>query len=527
MNAASNPLRVGAIDVGTNSVHLVVADLTPDGGISVIEKQRRQVALGEGGLDGRRLTRDAMERALAALIDFRQTCRVLEVQDIHCAATSAVREAENGVEFCKRVKAETGIHVRIIHGLDEARLIYLGARPHVDFSSGRALLVDLGGGSTEFVLCDPHSAHVRASLPLGHLRATELHRTQDPISREEIKAIREWTRETLRPLSARLHPGDVASVVGTSGTIRCLARMATLQRGGRPTEHDHGLVLTRKEIERFIRRFQKIPSQKLSKKIPGMDDRRQQTLPAGAVVVSEILRFIAKDELVTSAYSLRDGLIVDWVQRNQPELERSRLEADPRRRTVMSVMDRYTVDATHANHVARIALALFDGTAPLHRLRADDRRLLEFAALLHDVGHHIAGEDHHKHGQYLIRNTRMSGFTAPEIDELALIVRYHRGKRPKKRDLARLDEEAQSRVRVLSALVAVADGFDRGHDHNVTDMDVTLDDAGLHLTATTRGPAHLEQWAVVRRSKTLSSALGVPVTVDVTAGAALTSQEDV
>jgi len=510
-------MRVAAIDVGTNSVHLVVADVTADEGITVVEKQRRQVALGEGGLDGRKLSRAAQQRGLSALRDFRTACDVLEVEDIHCAATSAVREAENGVEFCKLVKAETGIHTRIISGHDEARLIYLGARPHVDFSQGRAMLVDLGGGSTEFVLCDPETAYVSASLPLGHIRATDVHRTQDPLTKDEVKAIRAWTRETLTPLGARLHPGDVASVVGTSGTIRCLARMATLQRGGLPTEDGHGLVLTRKEVDRLIRRFTKLPADRLSK-IPGMDDRRKRTLPAGAVVVSEILRFIAHDELVTSSYSLRDGLIWDWIQRHRPELERSRREADPRRRTVLGVMERYAVDEVHANHVAHLSLALFDGTAPLHRLRADDRRLLEFAALLHDVGHHISGEDHHKHGQYLIRHTRMSGFTAPEIDELALIVRYHRGKRPKKRDLSRLDDTARKRVRVLAALLSVADGFDRGHDRNVSDVTVKLDSDAIHLHARTRSNSHLEQWAVHRRAKSLTSALGTPVRIEVTPG---------
>jgi len=516
-------IRVAAIDVGTNSVHLVVADLTADEGITVVEKQRRQVALGEGGLNGRRLSKAAQKRAMDALKEFRTACDVLQVSDIHCAATSAVREAENGVEFCRQVKAETGIHVRIISGLDEARLIYLGARPHVDFSQGRALLVDLGGGSTEFILCDPHTAFVKASLPLGHIRATDLHRTSDPLTKDEVKALRSWTREALRPLGVRLHPGDVSSVVGTSGTIRCLARMATLDRGGLPTEDGQGLVLTRKEVDRLIRRFQKVPADRLER-IPGMDERRKHTLPAGAVVVSEILRFIAQDSLTTSNYSLRDGLLWDWIGRHRPELERSRREADPRRRTVLGVMERYSVDEGHAEHVARLACTLFDATRSLHRLRIDDRRLLEFAALLHDVGHHIAGEDHHKHGQYLIRHTRMSGFTAPEIDELALIVRYHRGKRPKKRDLERLEDTARHRVRVLSALLAVADGFDRGHDRNVSDIDVELRDGRLYLTGRTRTRSHLEQWAVHRRCRALSSALGVPIRIDVAQGEPLATR---
>jgi exopolyphosphatase / guanosine-5'-triphosphate,3'-diphosphate pyrophosphatase len=518
-------LRIGAIDVGTNSVHLVVADIDPDGRIQVVEKQRRQVALGEGGLDGRRLSPAAMRRALRALGAFREACDSLDVQDIHCAATSAVREAENGVDFCKQVKAEIGIHVRIITGLDEARLIYLGARPHLDFSRGRVLLVDLGGGSTEFVLCDAETTQVRASLPLGHLRATALFRRQDPATAAEIDAVRRWTRDALAPLATRVHPGDVGLVVGTSGTMRCLARMATRARGEVPTDTGDGLLLSRDEVEHQLVQFQDLPARKLAR-LPGMDDKRRDTLPAGAAIVAEVLRFFAQDQLVTSAYSLRDGLLVDWVLRNRPELERSRTEADPRRRSVLRVMERYGIDERHARQVAHLALEMFDATRPAHRLRRSDRQLLEHAALLHDVGHHISGEDHHKHGAYLLRHTRMSGFTAPEVDALALVARYHRGKHPKKRDLERLDRHGRRRLLVLAGLVAVADALDRGRDGNVEHLDVSLEEDVLRLSATTRGPAHLERWAVVQRQSQLERALDVSVEVDIAPGPALSTGAD-
>lgn len=513
-------MRVGAIDIGTNSVHLVIADVSPDGDVSVIEKQRHQVELGEGGLVNG-LTDDAIDRGLEALRTFKTACDSLGVEAVHCAATSAVREAENGVAFCRKVKAETGIHVRVISGLDEARLIYLGARPHLDFSRGRVLLVDLGGGSTEFIVCDAETAYVRASLPIGHLRASTIH-DGDRVSAEDVARIREWSREALEPLRARIHPTDVARMVGTSGTFRTLARMATLSRGELPTESDDGLVLHREELEALIERLPSLSQDKLCE-LPGMDSKRKHTLPAGAVVISEILRFAQVDHLVTSAYALRDGLIVDWIQRHRPELEQSRLEADPRRRSVLSVMERYGVDASHAQVTAKTALAIFDATAELHRLRIDDRRLLEFAALLHDVGHHIAGEDHHKHGAYLLRHTRMSGFTAPELDVMAMIVHHHRGKVPKKRDLARFGEESAHRIRVLAGMIAIADGFDRGHDDNTRSLQATLEDRTLHLRATTLGPAHLERWAVLQRKTALEKALAIKVVVEVEQGPAVLS----
>lgn len=513
-------MRVGAIDIGTNSVHLVIADVSPDGEISVVEKQRHQVELGEGGLvDG--LTDAAIERGLGALRSFKTACDSFEVEAVHCAATSAVREAENGVNFCRKVKMETGIHVRVISGLDEARLIYLGARQHLDFSRGRVLLVDLGGGSTEFIVCDAETAYVRASLPIGHLRASAIY-SGDRVTKAGIEQIRAWAREHIEPLRARIHPTDIARMVGTSGTFRTLARMATLARGELPTETDDGLILNREELEKLIARLPRLSQSKLCA-LPGMDSKRKHTLPAGAVVISEIFRFAEVDHFVTSAYALRDGLIVDWVQRHRPELERSRVEADPRRRSVLSVMERYSVDEDHARSTAATALLLFDATAELHRLRIDDRRLLEFTAMLHDVGHHIAGEDHHKHGAYLIRHTRMSGFTAPELDVMAMIVRYHRGKIPKKSDLARFGDEAAHRIRVLAGMVAIADGFDRGHDHNTREVRAELDGQHLALKAVTSGPAHLERWAVLQRKRALERALEISVSVEVEQGPAVAS----
>jgi len=514
-------VRVAAIDIGTNSVHLFIADISPEGQVSVVEKQRQQVELGEGGLvDG--LTPAAMERGLAALRQFRVACDSLDVEAIHCAATSAVREAENGVDFCRRVKAETGIHVRIISGLDEARLIYLGARPHLDFSRGRVLLVDLGGGSTEFILCDAETAYVRASLPLGHLRAAAHQAAGRSLSVGAIAEIRAWAHQALAELAPRVHPTDVARMVGTSGTFRTLARMATLARGELPTEHDDGLLLRADELDDLLGRLPKLSVNKLCA-LPGMDSRRKDSLPAGAAVIAEIMTFAQVDHLTTSAYALRDGLIVDWIQRHRPDLERSRIEADPRRRSVLAVMERYAVDRTHAESTAARALALFDATADRHRLRIDDRRLLEFASLLHDVGHHIAGEDHHKHGAYLLRHTRMSGFTAPEIDAMAEIVLHHRGKIPKKRDTARLEPEMEHRVRVLAALLAVADGFDRGHDNNTRQLRATLEGNFLHLHAVTTGPAHLERWAVLQRKAALERALSVKIDVRVEPGPAVTA----
>lgn len=509
-------MRVGAIDIGTNSVHLLVAEVSPDGRISVVEHAREQVELGAGEFKAHRLTPEAFSRGIEALRTFRHACDSLLVEDIHATATSAVREAENGAEFCLAVKEQAGIHVRVISGLDEARLVYLGARADIDFSGGRALLFDLGGGSTEFVLCDHEQALIMESLPLGHIRLADAFGPGDTMTEDQRRALKNHVQKLLQPLLSRVRGSDFHTLIGTSGTARTLARIATLRRGDTIPEHEHGLVLHRAELDDLIRTFKTRPPSTWGQ-IPGMDDKRKRTLPVGAIFVRELMKALNKDHLLTSERSLRDGLIVDWIIRHRPELDISRSVADPRRRSVLATMARYGVDDGHARATAEFALQIFDATATIHGLSVDDRRLLEFGAMLHDVGHHIDGEEHHRHGQYLIRHTRMPGFTAPEIAVLGNIIRYHRGSKPKLRhaEFAALSARDQQRVRVMSAMVRLADGLDRGHHHNVVQLEVVREPDALKVRAWTREPADLERWAAVQRTGALSEVLGLPVVVEV------------
>lgn len=507
-------MRVGAIDIGTNSIHLLVADVDAEGRISLVEAGRDQAELGSGGLDAERLAEDAFARGVRALDRFHEACQSLGVEDVHCAATSAVREASNGAAFCEAVKQRTGIHVRVISGSEEARLIYLGARRDLDFSRGRVLLFDVGGGSTEFILCDAEAALVTHSARLGHIRlADAFHRGELMSGGDRTRLVAE-VRARLAPLLTRVHGDDFGNLVGTSGTVRALARIATLARGEALPGHEHGLMLHREELDGLVDRLTRGTRAQIAQ-IPGMDARRERTLPSGALLVREIMDQLGKRSLVTSARSLRDGLIVDWILRHRPELALAGRVPDPRRRSVEAMMDRYGVDRPHAELVTRFALELFDVTAPAHRLRVDDRRLLEFAALLHDVGHHIAGRDHHRHGQYLIRHTHMPGFTAPEIALIGNLVRFHRGGRPKTthEEYAALSRFDRRRVRWLAGLLRVADALDRGHQQNVARMEARLTEQGLVVDAWTREAPDLERWSAVQRSALLAEVLEREVTL--------------
>ena len=500
-------MRVAAIDCGTNSFHLLVAEVDPTGRLTMIERARVQVMLGSGGIAQHRIAPDAFARGVEAMKSFKQVADSLGVIDIHAAATSAVREANNGAKFCDAVKLATGIHVRVISGHVEGRLIWLGARGVLDFRRGPVLLFDVGGGSTEFVLCDGADARHIQSLPLGHIRAAETHPLGATTDEDASRALRRSIRRDLEPLLRRVRPSDVGAIVGTSGTVRTLARMCMLQAGLVPPEHDQGLVLQRKELEKLIERMRLGDG---FASLPGLDSRRQRTIGAGAVIVREILRAFDVDKLTTSERSLRDGLVVDWMLRHRPELDLEGSVADPRERAVLLILRRFGADEEHGRHVARLADTLFDATASLHQLPVADRGLLHAAAMLHDIGHHIADESHHKHGQYLLKYVPMPGFTAPEIAILSNVVRYHSRSQPKLShpDWTQLNKVDQDRVRVLAGILKVADAFDRSHTQAVSDIAVLVGRKRVQIDALTAEGADLERWEAERRTELLARALG-------------------
>ena len=501
-------MRVGAIDVGTNSIHLLIADVHPDGGWTVVEKARRQVELGADGMGENRLDDAAFARGLEAMEFFAEAARSHDVEEIHCAATSAVREAKNGAEWCRVVRERTGIRVRVITGQEEGRLIFLGARSDLDFSRGKVLLMDLGGGSTEFILADSERPHVIESVPLGHIRLADRYHREDPMSGDAYEQLCLRVRAELGPLAKRVKGSDFRTLVGTAGTIRCLARVATLARGDQLPPHESGLLLRDTELDRIIKEFRTSTLEQI-KNTPGVDPKRQRTLTVGATLVREAMRVLPKRVLVTSERSLRDGLIVDWVVRNRPELELLENLPNPRDRSIRHLLDRYGDRPEHGVYVQKHALALFDALAPIHRLGYPEREMLGYASLVHDIGHHISGASHNIHGEYLIRHTKMHGFTAPEIDFLAALVRYHRGTKPKTSHptFDALNERDQASVPILAGMLKLADAMDRSHEQVVEHMHIESGDGIVRITARGRAPMHMERWSVEDRKDLLETAL--------------------
>ncbi len=510
-------IRLAAIDIGTNSLHMIVVKVRPsDLSFEVIDREKEMVRLGAGGLDGRALTPEAMHSALQVLSKFRRLAESHSVDEIVAVATSAVREAENGGEFLQAITAQTGIRARVISGTEEARLIHLAAAYGVSLTGEIAVAVDIGGGSVEITRGAGPTIDHGKSFKLGVIRLTERFVKSDPISpRDERKLVRHIEGELGGYLDQLVGAG-FDRVVGTSGTILSLGAVASAEQG-RPT---NASLRNRRISGKQLRRTRKVLTRldlEGRLRVPGLDPRRADLAVAGAILLDTVVRRLNASEITLCDLSLREGLVLDYIARHRKEIAQADRYPDVRRRSVVELAERCTYWPDHAHQVARLALTLFEQTRSVHGLTDREREWLEYAALLHDIGVHISYESHHRHSYYLIRNGDLRGFEPDEIEAIALIARYHRRASPKRRhegfrDLPRKTRRA---VRVLSAIVRLAESLDRSHGQSIAGLDLhDRGDDGL-LQIRTSGDAELELWAAQRHMAPFERLLGKPLRVEV------------
>jgi exopolyphosphatase/guanosine-5'-triphosphate,3'-diphosphate pyrophosphatase len=508
-------MRIAAIDIGTNSIHMIVVQVRPDLSFEVIDREKDMVRLGAGGLDGRQLTPHARAAALQSLAKYQRIARSHKVDEIVAAATSAVREAENGGDFIAEVDRQTGIRIRVISGTEEARLIHLAAGYGVDVGGNTAVVVDIGGGSVEVTLGTATHLSVGKSFKLGVIRLTERFVKSDPLSggdeRRMVKQIRHVLGSHLDQIVLR----GFDRVIGTSGTILSLGALASSDMR-EPPEALRNRRVSAKALHRLRKRLLDADiSERLA--IPGMDPRRADLSVAGAVLLDTILRHLDAGELTLCDLALREGLVLDYIHRNSAKIRKVERYPDVRRRSVVELGERCGYWSEHAQQVARLALNIFDQTRSVHALGDREREWLEFAALLHDIGVHISYERHHRHSYYLIKNGDLRGFTPEEIEVIALISRYHRQATPKKshEGYGDLSGALRRAVKTLSAMVRLAEGLDRSHAQALSGIDLFPrgDDYLARLRAV--GDAELELWAAHRHVAPLEAVLGKPVRFEV------------
>ncbi len=504
-------MRLAAIDIGTNSIHMIVVQVRPDFSFEVIDREKDMVRLGAGGLDGKSLTQTATTAALTTLSKFKRLAESHKVDEIIAGATSATREAEDGGDFIAEVDRLTGIKIRVISGTEEARLVHLAAAYGVDVGSSTACAVDIGGGSVEVTLGTAARMETGRSFKTGVIRLTEQFVKSDPLGRRDerrlVKHIGKEMGEYLVDVASR----GFDRVVGTSGTILSLGALA-LSENGMPV----GELRNRRVSAKAIRRLRKrLLEADLEERLhmPGLDPRRADLSVAGVVLLDTILRKLDAKELTLCDLALREGLLLDYIHRNRAKIRKADRYPDVRRRSIIELGERCGYWPEHAQQVARLALSIFDQTRSAHGLGEKEREWLEYAALLHDIGVHISYERHHRHSYYLIKNGDLRGFEPHETDVIALVARYHRQALPKKSHEGYGDLPAKLRktVKRLAAMVRLAEGLDRSHAQTISAVDLypRPDSYLARLRAT--GDAELEVWAAHRHVEPLEQMLGKPI----------------
>ena len=459
--AVDVPDVIAAIDIGTNSVHMVVARVSGAGRFEIITRHKEMVRLGSGKPEMKELEPDAIDRGVAALDRCRRIASKHDAKLV-AVATSAVREADNAAVFIDRALTEAGVVVEVISGFEEARLIHLGVLQSLPVYDDTLLLCDIGGGSTELLFGRGDDILSARSLKLGAIRMSQRFLPDGVGSDEEILACRRFIRDAIAPFRQESRAIDASVMVGSSGTIETMVAM-TRARGTAPKSFN-AEVLFRSDLIAAIDRMSAADSVEEIRSIGGVDSARADIVLGGALILHEVMEAFDQHELRYSDAALREGVLLDTLRRSVggPTTQLS----DLRRESVLHLMELCEEDPDHALTVARLARDLFAALADELGLDDTAAELLEAAALLANVGLFISHSGHHQHSYYVIRNSEhLTGFTNHEIELIAQIARYHRKSTPSERHppFAALSAPDKWTVRALAGILRVAIGLDRSH----------------------------------------------------------------
>lgn len=514
--ASQGAIHLAAIDIGTNSIRLVIARATPDGEYRVLDDEKEITRLGKGLAEHNRLDTDAMHRSVEAIARMKEIALGYNVAQLRAIATCAVREAQNGPEFVDLVAERAGLMLEVISAEHEARLAYRSAAHAFDLSAATAAIVDIGGGSTEVVIASQGVIEQIATLRLGAVRLTE--QFAGVAEPEHEKAFRAMWRAIRRHLKE--HLGRPASppqfIVGTGGTFTTLAAISSLRgKGDAPIGALLPFAVKGYEMQRSEVRHQLDHLRKLSirarARVPGLPPDRAEIIVAGIAIADRVMNHMGVNTLRVLDRGIRDGLILEMIDDHFPRLEARASQSSDRWAAVRRFASKCRYEGEHSNHVADLALQIFDqlgrqrpglftqdGADPL---RARD--LLKAAAILHDVGYFVNYAKHHKHSYHLIVHSDLAGFPQHDLELIANIARYHRRAAPKRKHahFAALEEADRTLVRRLAAILRIAVGLDRTHTQAIERIYLVVTDTDAVFTLEARAEPEVDIWGAQQKSR--------------------------
>jgi len=513
----SIPAVVAFVDIGTNSVRLLLVQVNPNQSSRILTDQKEMVRLGQDEFTDQALRPEAIDRCVLVCSKFVDLARHNGAREIIAVATSAAREASNQAELVRRLRREAQLDVRVISGLEEARLTYLGVGSGVHLAGNTALFVDIGGGSTEVIVGTQARHQYLDSLQLGAIRLTTLFLADEtgPVSRKKYAEIQWFVRDAAVYAIQEVQQFAIDFAVGSSGTIENLAQIAARMV---PREHSRrGDLLEYTRLQEVVQMLCSLPLAE-RRRVPGINPERADIIIAGAAILDTLMQELRVTEIRISRRGLREGLLVDYLGRTEQGAQEQSMSV--RRRSVLQLGRNCDLNEDHAQKVASLALQLFDSTreAGLHKLGDSQRELLEYAAVLHDIGAFVSYYNQHAHTYYLIRNADLLGFDQSEIAVMATTALYHRRSRPreKHREFAALNRQEKRVVHVLSLLLRLAESLDRGHGGAVTGARLRPSGDNLLLELTAVRDCELQVWAAQTHQNAVEAEFGRRMLIQVT-----------
>lgn len=469
-------MRIAAIDVGSNSIHLVVVEADAMGGQRVLAREKAMVRLARGEAKSGQIGAESFRAGLEALAQMAKIIRDFSCETLMACGTAALRDAKNAQAFLLEAE-RLGIPIQVISGEEEARLIHQAVSHAIPFPPEPVTLVDIGGGSTELTWVQGGRVAASISLPWGLQRLADAAQTSNPPSAGDLKRLRKMIRRILKKARKDLPTQlpEPTLILGTSGTLEELARGSAA-----------GQAFTAIQLRDFALRLWRCDVQLRAERL-GVDPKRAEVLHVGAIWALSLMEWLGSPPLRHLPVGLREGMVWEALKHGGAAIPPL---ADRRRASIEQLAARLDPDPGHSRHVARLSDELFTSLQPHFELGDTERQWLAFAARLHDIGFSISEKGHHKHGEYLIRNADLPGFWPEEVDLLAQVVRFHRGKPPhhaRHEGFRALAPWHRQVVRKLAAILRGADALDRRRRQAVRNLTVEVDDQALRVVIDVAG----------------------------------------
>jgi exopolyphosphatase/guanosine-5'-triphosphate,3'-diphosphate pyrophosphatase len=482
---AGNPSlpRLAAIDIGTNSIRLAVAEVDADGSYRLLDQDRDMTRLGRGLYSGGRLGEGPMEQSLQALGKMKAIADGFGVAELRVIATSAVREAGNGRDFVREAWRRHRVRIEVVPAEEEARLAFRSVTRHYDLDDQLTAIVDIGGGSTEVILAAGGLVEQVVSLPLGAVRLSETYGKSDPLRPKHWKALRDAIDQVIEEAIGK-PPFAAPLMIGSGGTFTNLGDMAEAEREGKVT-HSRDYALSRAEITRMLDRLRETPLE-ARRRIPGLNPQRADIILGGVAIVARLTKWLGTQRVLVNDRGVRDGVLLSMIDERAGVTAPAKEQPPDRFDAVRRFARMCRSNERHCEHVAALAAELFDALRDAYALPPAGRDVLRAAALLHDIGYLINHEEHHKHAYHLIMHADLRGFSAREVELIANVARYHRRAVPKQAHatFASLEKGERRLVRRLAGILRVADGLDRAHSQVVAGVRCRIGDGWMRILVT-------------------------------------------